>query len=140
MSFLDICTCGCKVDLTCSEKYCIDYAVRENKEKLVPIGRLKELRKQFKEKELSEKFPKEHRIFKPNKYTRLNTWHKEKYLITRYQTICLDSLSLRVILDILNGCWEEKKLVNKFKNLAKEKEIRNFISKLIQIEALDLKN
>lgn len=139
-SFLHICTCGCKVDLTCSSKYCIDYAVRENSKELVSTERLKELKKQFKIREELDRFPKEYRIFKLSKYTRLNLRHKEKYLITRYQTICLDKIALKIIKSIFEGITTEEELINKFKNLVTEKELRIFITKLIQISAIDLTN
>ena len=140
--FLSICTCGCKVDLNYCEKYCIDYAVRENNKKsLIPIEKLEELFKEFRKKEkekIFDKFPSHYRNFKPTKYTKLNLWHKEKYLITQYQTICLDNLGVKIIQDILGGCTKEKELIAKFKILTSEKEIRNFISKLIQADALNL--
>jgi radical SAM protein with 4Fe4S-binding SPASM domain len=132
------CIGGCKVDLAFCNKYCIDYAVRENKEKLIPIEKLKELAKKINKIKFSQKFPKKYRIFKPNKYTRLNLWHKEKYLITRYQTICLDKFSVKIIQEILNGNHSEKELIKKFNKKIEEKELRTFISKLINVGAIDL--
>jgi radical SAM protein with 4Fe4S-binding SPASM domain len=137
--FLDICTCGCKVDLTCSEKYCIDYAVRDRQKELVPHERLKELKKLFKEqKEIPVKFPKEYRVFKPNKYTRLNLWHKEKYLITRYQTISLNKNAIKIIKSILKGIHSEKQLIAEFRDCISEEELRGFLSKLVEVDAIDL--
>ena len=135
---LHTCTCGCKVDLSCSLKYCIDYSVREDKKKLIPIERLKELKKELKIKTTPKKYPKKYRIFKPDNYTKLNLWHKEKYLITRYQTIYLDKMSVKIIKSILNGIKTEKQLIEKFKNLIEEKELRIFVTKLIQAEAINL--
>jgi radical SAM protein with 4Fe4S-binding SPASM domain len=135
---LHTCTCGCKVDLSCSLKYCIDYSVREDKKKLIPIERLKELKKELKIKTIPKKYPKKYRIFKPDNYTKLNLWHKEKYLITRYQTIYLDKMSVKIIKSILNGIKTEKQLIEKFKNLIEEKELRIFVTKLIQAEAINL--
>lgn len=135
---LHICTCGCKVDLSCSLKYCIDYSVREDRKKLIPIKKLKELKKELKIKKIFEKYPKKYRVFEPDKYTKLNLWHKEKYLITRYQTICLDKTSIKIIKTILDGTKTEKKLIKNFKNLVKEKELRSFVTKLIEAEAINL--
>lgn len=138
--FLHYCTCGCKVDLTCSKKYCIDYAVRENKEKLLNIDELKKLSKIFFKKDIySKDFPKTYRKFVVNKYTKLNLKHKEKYLITRYQTIVLDRIAIKIIRKILDGINSEKCLINRFKDLAEKKELRNFITKLIKVNAIDLK-
>ncbi len=102
--FLQTCTCGCKVDLNCSKKYCVDYAVRENAKDLVSTKRLKKLMKTFQERErekVSCKIPKKYRYFKPNQYAKLNLWHKEKYLVTRYQTVCLNGLAIKLLKKIL---------------------------------------
>ena len=136
--FLYICTCGCKVDLNCSLKYCIDYSVREDKDKLIPIKQLKELRKKFEIKKSPEIYPVEYRKFKLDEYTKLNLWHKEKYLITRYQTILVDKISIKIIKSILNGIKTEKELIKKFKNLIDEKELRTFLTKLVKAEAINL--
>lgn len=139
--FLSICTCGCKVDLSFCEKYCIDYAIRENRENLVPLKRLKELVKVFKKNE-SEKIkvdiPFYYRNFRPNKYTKLNFWHKEKYLVTRYQTIYLDKISVEIIKKILKGISSEKQLINEFKKIVELQEIRRVISILLKVEAIEL--
>lgn len=139
--FLDVCTCGCKVDLNCSEKYCVDYAIRENKKQLISLTKLKKLYKIFtllETRKTINKFPKKFRKFKPNKYLRLNTVHKEKYLITQYQTIILDKNSLDVIKGILNGLGTEEKIIDRFKSKIEEKDLREFISNLIQVGAIDL--
>jgi len=138
--FLYYCTCGCKVDLTCSKKYCIDYAVRENREKLLTLDKLKELSKIFFKKENYPKnFPKRYRKFVVNRYAKLNLKHKEKYLVTRYQTIVLDKMAIRIIKEILNGIDSESNLINKFSNDVEEKELRFFVTKLINVGAIDLK-
>lgn len=136
--FLHICTGGCKVDLTCSDKYCVDYAVRENSKDLLSISKLKALSKKLIETPISEKYPREYRKFKPNKYSRLNLWHKEKYLITRYQTIALDKNAVSIIKSILGGISSEKSLLKKFKSLVEEKDLRKFITSLVTVEAIDL--
>ncbi len=138
--FLHYCTCGCKVDLNYCKKYSVDYAVRENKGKLLDLKELKKLAKIFfnKEKNL-EKFSKKYRRFFANKYTKLNLKHEENYLVTRYQTITLNNLAVKIIKEIRNGVEFEKDLIDRFQKLAEEKEIRSFVSKLIKIDAIDLK-
>ncbi len=139
--FLHICTCGCKVDLTYHEKYCIDYAVRENKRDLVPIEKLQELKKIFErneKKKLVVEFPENYRTFKPNPYTKLNLWHQEKYLVTRYQTITLDNFAVKLIEKILEGVFSEKKLIKEFKEAIKPKEIRKCITLFVKVGAIDL--
>lgn len=129
------CVCGCKVDQSYSQTYCPDYAIRGRKEPPVKIDF-----NRFKEKKLKASYPKKYRQFKPNKYTRLNTAHKENYLITRYQTIELDNNGALMLKAIFGGIDEEKKLINKFKNKISPKEIRLFLSKLIEVNALDETN
>jgi len=139
--FLHICTCGCKVDLTYCRKFCIDYAVRENKKDLVSIQRLRELKKVFQqneEKKLKVGFPKNYRFFKPNPYTKLNVWSKEKYLVTRYQTICLDEWGTKLLKKILAGVSSEEHLIKEFKEKIKPEEIRKFVSILAKVGAVDL--
>ena len=137
--FLHYCACGCKVDLTCSNKYCVDYAVRENKEELVDLNGLKELLKIFfKEEDYFKNIPETYRNFVVNKYTKLNLEHKEKYLVTRYQTIVLDRMAIKIIKEILKGIDSEGDLINKFSDEVERKELRLFINKLIKVEAIDL--
>ena len=137
--FLHYCACGCKVDLTCSNKYCVDYAVRENKEELIDLNGLKELLKIFfKEEDYFKNIPETYRNFVVNKYTKLNLEHKEKYLVTRYQTIVLDRMAIKIIKEILKGIDSEGDLINKFSDEVERKELRLFINKLIKVEAIDL--
>jgi len=141
--FLYICTCGCKVDLAYCEKYCVDYAVRENKKDLVPLSKLKELFKEFKKRErrkIPEVFPEKYRLFRPNRYTKLNLRYKEKYLVTRYQTVIIDNLAIKIIREILEGVFSEKELVEKFKTRVEPAEIRKFVTKLVAVGAIDLIN
>jgi len=126
------CVCGCKVDQSYSNTYCLDYAVRGRNKPPIPVSL-----KQFKQRKLRLSFPKKYRQFKPNKYTKLNTAHKEKYLITRYQTIILDNHGVLILKVILKGIVEEQKLIDRFRNKIKPREIRLFVSKLIDVEALN---
>jgi len=134
------CVGGFKVDIADSLKYSIDYAVRENKDKnnLLTKNKLKNLNKKFKQKKEIFTFPDNYRKFNINKYTKLNIKHKESYLVTRYQTIILDDLSKKIIKTIINGENNEKKIIKKYSKIAKEKDLRIFISKLINIKAIDL--
>lgn len=127
---LHSCTCGCKVDINCSTGYCIDYGVRENENQLVPIEELQNLAKHFQENQHTFPYPHHYRNFKVNKYTRLNLQHKEKYLVTRYQTIVIDKMSITIIKSIISGITSEQKLASKFKSLVNEQELRKFVSKL----------
>lgn len=139
--FLKDCTCGCKVDINYCKKYCIDYAVRENKGNLTSIKKLKELKKIFdkhEQEKFSRELPKEYRYFKLNKYTKLNCHYEENYLVTRYQTISLNSLGVKLLKEIIKGVNSEKKLIEKFENLISVKEIRKFISILLKVEAISL--
>lgn len=136
--FLYTCTGGCKVDLTCSNAYCIDYAVRDNAGKLLTHNQLVKLARQFKENKTSTIFPSEYRIFHLNKYARLNLSYKEKYLVTRYQTICLNRTALRLMQSIFDGIISERKLIDKFRREVSEKMIRKFISQILEVEAINL--
>jgi len=51
----------------------------------------------------------------------------------------LDKIAVRIIKEILNGINFEVDLINKFKNLVREKEIRSFVTQLIKVGAINLK-
>jgi len=141
--FLSICTGGCKVDLICSNKYCVDYAVRDNTDKILSINEMQKLLPVFLDREKKKtqvNIPVKLRNFKLNKYTKLNLWHKEKYLITRYQTIQLYQVEIEIIQQIIKGLNSEEKLIKKFENKIEAEIMRAFISELIEINALDLIN
>lgn len=138
--FLYNCTGGCKVDLTCSNAYCVDYAVRDNTNKLLSHKQLLKLAKTFKDKKISTSFPLEYRTFHLNRYTKLNLSHREQYLVTRYQTICLNKVAVRLMKSIINGITSEKELVNKYKRDVSEKAIRQFVSQILEAGAIDLIN
>ena len=127
------CTGGCKVDTSCSDKFCIDYAVRK---KIKPISKKEALK--FSPRTLSSTYPKEYRNFKINKYTKLSLRPQEKFVVTRYQTVKLNNLAAKILTKILNkSIKSEKNLIKYFANKIEEKEIRIFLSRLFQIEALD---
>jgi len=134
------CTGGCKVDLSCSSGYCIDYHIRENMEELVSTEDVAQLWKK-RERKINKKFseisyPKEYREFLVDKHINIIKKHKENYLITRYQTIIIDDLTTEVIEKIISGVRREEDLVNAFKEKIAEKELRGFLSKLEVAEAI----
>jgi len=124
------CVCGCKVDTSCSGEFCVDCSVRGCKEPVNKVAIKKEVPKIG--------VPEKMRRFKRNKYLRLNSSHKEIYLVTRYQTIKVDKFLEEVIEYILkNEYILEKELINNFNNMADEKTIRIILSKLCLVGALD---
>ena len=127
---LQDCLCGCKVDCSCSDKYCIDYAVREAGRPPCKVARLPA------RGSLKKDFPKEYRKFKMDRFAKLNEFHAEKYLITRYQTIEVSGLALDVFRRALSlGSFSEADLVAEFSRQAEEVEIRQFFSGLVGIDA-----
>jgi radical SAM protein with 4Fe4S-binding SPASM domain len=126
------CTGGCKVDANCSDKFCIDYAVRGLS------GPTAEYVRKLRKPTLSEDVPMEYRQFKVNRYTKANIKHEEKFLVTRYQTVKIDEVSLDILSVILDGnIRDERALVVRFADKIDEVEIRKFVSGLIQIGAID---
>jgi len=129
-AILSECLCGCKVDANHSETFCIDYAVREN-------GQIYKPRNQI-QKQMPIEIPPELRYFKPNRYTRLNSRHKETYLITRYQTIELNDAASIMVQQILSGETGEKSLIARNAESIDEDEVRRFVSILNQVKAIDI--
>lgn len=127
------CTGGCKVDSNCSDKFCIDYAVRGLSR---PVA---ELVAQVVHRAPVEAYPTGYRAFRPNRYMKLTTQYTEKFLVTRYQTVKLDAMALEMAQVILAGLvTEEQVLVARFADRVDEHEVRLFISRMFQVEALDL--
>lgn len=127
------CTGGCKVDANCSNKFCIDYAVRGLSK---PIA---ELVAKVKHPKPAETYPANYRIFRPNRYMKFTTRYPEKFLVTRYQTVKLDKMALEMAQAILyEAIINERALVARFAELVEECETRLFVSKMLQVKALDL--
>ncbi len=125
------CTCGCKVDVNYSSEFSIDYAVREAEEDEITIPEERQHR------ELEVTYPEDYRTFRPNRYMKLNTEYVEKFLVTRYQTVKLGPRALQLARLILNsGVTSEKELIAVTGGEIEEEEIRIFISKLEQINAI----
>lgn len=127
------CTGGCKVDSNCSNKFCIDYAVRGLSK---PVA---ELVAQVAHRRPTDMYPEKYRIFRPNRYMRLTTRYPEKFLVTRYQTVKLDAMALEMAQAIKSeAVINERELVARFIERAEESEIRLFVSRMFQVNALDL--
>ena len=127
---LSECMCGCKVDANHSEEFSIDYAIRENGQLCEPKNHIPD--------QLFSEITEELRFFKSNKYMRLNCHYKENYLITRYQTIELDEVASIIIQQILSGETSEKKIIFLNGESVDENEIRQLISVLEHVGAIDI--
>ncbi len=127
------CTGGCKVDINCSDKFCIDYSIRGLSK---PIDEL--LAKVNHQKQVNV-YPENYRALRPNRYMKLIIKHPEKFLVTRYQTVKLDAISLKMAQAIRNeDTISEQALIARFIEQVEESEIRLFVSKMLQVNALDL--
>jgi len=125
------CLCGCKVDCTNSSGFCVDYSIRGKKVPPVPVSKISE-------EELSATYPKDYRVFVADPYTKLNNVHKESWLVTRYQTIELDSNAEMILQRILEGEFREENLVEMFSADIEEEDVRGFITKLLLIGAIQI--
>lgn len=125
------CMCGCKVDASCSDKFCVDYAIRGQKSNPCAVGKKTS-------NDLRIEIPQQFRYFKPNKYLRLNTFHKEAYLVTRYQTISIDKMSVIMLKQIIEGVDSEDMLIQLNSAKTEVSEIRRFVSLLACAGAIDI--
>lgn len=127
------CTGGCKIDANCSSKFCIDYAVRGLSKPVAELVAKVERRRSV------EMYPPNYRVFRPNRYMKLTTRYPEKFLVTRYQTVKLDETALEMAQVILGeAVINEMALVARFADRVEEHESRLFVSKMLQVNALDL--
>jgi len=126
------CAAGCKVDVNHSDTYCIDYAVRGLK------GPSQEILDKLTYPEPTETYPEQMRRFRVNRYTKITTRYKTPLLVTRYQTVELDAMALEMTQDICNGlAVDEQSLIGQFQEKVEVPEIRRFVSRLFQVDALD---
>lgn len=134
------CTGGCKVDLSCSPTYCIDYHIRENRDDLVSVDKVEKLwkkREKLLEKRSTEiSVPTYYRKYKVDDYTKINDKHKEKYVVTRYQTVVVEDFVFTVLKSLIDGCLSESELIKKFQNDIEEKDLRELLTNLETIGAI----
>lgn len=126
------CTGGCKVDTNCSNRFCIDYAARGLSK---PAA---DLITKIHHPSAIDTYPDGYRIFQPNRYMKIITRYPEKFLVTRYQTVKLDSMALEIAQAILHETIrDERVLIRRFADSVDEREIRIFVSRMLQVNALD---
>lgn len=126
------CTGGCKVDTNCSDKFCIDYAVRGLSK---PTA---EMVAKVKHRLPAETYPTAYRSFSPNRYMKLNDRYLEKFLVTRYQTVKLNQTAFEMARAILEeGIGSEEELIRRFSDRVEEHETRLFVSRMFQVNAID---
>jgi radical SAM protein with 4Fe4S-binding SPASM domain len=139
-ALLTECTGGCKVDLSCSSTYCIDYHIRENRDDLLSVDRVEELweehEKEYQNKVDDIEIPQGYREFFVDRFTKLNNYHNEKYIVTRYQTVVVDNKVYKIMEEIMNGLQKEEAILEKFGNDFETKELRRLLSQLERIEAI----
>ena len=127
------CAGGCKVDVNCSDKFCVDYSVRGSSKPII------ELPGTIQRPSLADTYPEDFRVFIPSPYMKLTTQYPEKLLITRYQTVKLDEMAFEISKAILTGTIiDEGELIRRFSDRVEETEIRVFVSRLLQVNAVDL--
>jgi pyrroloquinoline quinone biosynthesis protein E len=127
------CTGGCKVDANCSNRFCIDYAVRGFSK---PVA---ELVARVHHRQSVEGYPDHERLFRPNRYMKLTTRYPEKFLVTRYQTVKLDKMALEMTQVIVQeAITNECVLIQRFADRVEEREIRLFVNHMLRVGAFDL--
>ncbi len=127
------CTGGCKVDTTCSDRFCIDYAVRG----LTPPAL--EYVQKVRHRASETSFPMGLRVFRPNRYTKLTLHYPQKLLVTRYQTVRLEDVAVELAeLVLKGGIVNEGQLIERFATRVEATQIRRFVSQMLQVGALDL--
>lgn len=127
------CVGGCKVDASCSDQFCIDYAIRGlSKSPIKSTTKVHHCN-------LAKMYPTHLRTFQPNRYMKLTTRYLEKFLVTRYQTIKLDEIGLEMAQAILSRTIsDEQSLIQCFIDRVDKHEIRLFVSRMLQVNAIDL--
>jgi len=129
---LEECVCGCKVDANCSDRFCLDYAVRGLSQPLITLPAAVENYPD------SVTAPEHYRLFRVNRYTKLLDRHPERFLVTRYQTVKLNAAAQEILQSIITGnITTEQDVVACFIHEIDEPDIRKVISLFIKAGALD---
>lgn len=140
---LEECHCGCTVDVNCTDQFCIDFAIREDKDDIITenIQKINEGYYDqilFGEKEMNDSYPDKYRVFRLNPYLKIHEKYATKKIVTKYRTISIDENALKIVKEIVNcSIVNEKELIDRFEDLIDVDELRKFVSFLIQSEALD---
>lgn len=140
----DQCLAGCKVDNSVSNHYCVDYAVRGLKKAPISKDAWDKGVKKYKDKSKNKlksniKFSKNTLII-PDVFTKLNLSHKTKYLVTRNQTIQLNSTAITLVKKILRGEQPVDKIIEWAKNKDINKnEVLDFLKTLSFVKAIIIK-
>ncbi|MEI8061402.1 MAG: radical SAM protein [Candidatus Berkelbacteria bacterium] len=127
------CLAGCKVDVNCSNKYCVDYAMRDPE-----VNPCKVDKREIVEAATSIRNPRRLRHWKLNRYMRINVAHAEKYLVTRYQTIVINDMALEMLKAITQGVDSEAELIRLFGSKVMRADVRSFVSQLAFVHAIDV--
>jgi len=127
------CLCGCKVDANSAQTYSVDYAIRGKE----TFAILEDRHNYLSKTKQAEAFSKL-RFFHLSPYARINIAHKESYLITRYQTIEIDNLCLRMLNQIFSGINSEKCLIDLNADQIDIEETRRIVSLLLQVGAINI--
>jgi len=128
-SILTDCLCGCKVDCNFSSGYSVDYSVRGREESICSV-------RPISKEHLPVNFPDKFRKFRVDQFAKLNVFHPEHYLITRYQTIKLDAQAESILKAVMNGILDEKVLIESFSTKVDSDEIRTFLTELSVVGAI----
>lgn len=131
-TILSDCLCGCKVDYNFSSGYSVDYSIRNREKSICSVSSPAET-------QLPADYPRRFREIKVDRFTKLNIFHPEHYLITRYQTIELSAEAELIVKAIMNGILDEKLLVVSFSDTIEEEDVRVFLSRLSAVGAVRLK-
>lgn len=125
------CMCGCKVDASCDKAYCVDYAVRGRSVPEFPV------QKSLPVRDISVNTPDIYRKLRVDPLTKLNEFHREKYLVTRYQTIRVNQTVVEVLREMIElHDFEELSIVNHFADKIEPSDLRRFLSELLLVQAV----
>jgi radical SAM protein with 4Fe4S-binding SPASM domain len=133
------CGGGCKVDEGCATgELCIDRVVRG----LSPEVKLKLSASDAFTQRLVEDVPAEYRVFSANRYLAVTDLYEEWgdiFFKTRYQTIRITKNEQRMIEAIMDsGTIDEADFIAAFAEWVDESELRLFVSRLAQADAIDI--
>jgi radical SAM protein with 4Fe4S-binding SPASM domain len=122
------CLCGCKVDTSYNNEYCVDYIIRNFKNPPLKIIKIPQIRVSY---------PKEYRRYRKDRFLKINNFHNELYVVTKLQVAEVNK-EAKEILEFIQRreIILEKEIIQKFGRNFDKKSLRKLLTKLEMMGAL----
>lgn len=136
-ALLKDCLCGCKVDVNCSNTFCIDYAIRNDIDGIIKenIRKINSGKHKIREVKREMELIKLDDVITLSNYTKINKETRDILLVTKYQTVIIDKYVEKIINHLKSVAKCTPKDLEKIIKV-EENEILRICTKLLEVEAI----